>query len=139
MPHRSYRTCLGLLALLVTSTFIPRASPAQFLDPDTKLFCWHCNSHNSHFIGGATAGAALHVMPFVKKSWETPAGRIATVAIGGVGLELADYVQCRQTHSCGREDAGFGFVDLGYDVAGAVATELLIAGLKHVPGLKRLL
>ena len=39
----------------------------------------------------------------------------------------------------GREDAGFGFVDLGYDVAGAVATELLIAGLKHVPGLKRLL
>ena len=108
MPHRSYRTCLGLLALLVTSTFIPRASPAQFLDPDTKLFCWHCNSHNSHFIGG-------------------------------VGLELADYVQCRQTHSCGREDAGFGFVDLGYDVAGAVATELLIAGLKHVPGLKRLL
>ena len=87
MPHRSYRTCLGLLALLVTSTFIPRASPAQFLDPDTKLFCWHCNSHNSHFIGGATADAALHVMPFVKKSWETPAGRIATVAIGGVGLE----------------------------------------------------
>src|SRR5204863_186297 len=95
-----------------------------------------CNSHNAHFIGGATADAALHVMPFVKKSWETPAGRIATVAIGGVGLELADYVQCRQAHSCGREDAGFGFVDLGYDVAGAVATELLIAGLKHVPGLR---
>ena len=133
MPHRSYRTCLGLLALLVTSTFIPRASPAQFLDPDTKLFCWHCNSHNSHFIGGATADAALHVMPFVKKSWETR-GPDRDGRLGGVGLELADYVQCRQTHSCGREVAGFGFVDLGYDVAGAVATELLIAGLKHVPG-----
>src|SRR5947208_514097 len=85
MPHMSHRTCLGVLALLVTSTFVPRASPAQFLDPDTKVFCWHCNSHNSHFIGGATVDAALHVMPFVKKSWETPAGRIAPVAIGGDG------------------------------------------------------
>src|SRR2546422_8898412 len=124
MPPISYRTCLGLLALLVTSSFIPRASPAQFLDPDTKVFCWHCNSHNSHFIGGATADAALHVMPFVKKSWETPAGRIATVAIGGVGLELADYVHCRQTHSCGREGAGVGFVDLGCDGGGAGGTGL---------------
>src|SRR3989454_10842251 len=115
MPHRSYRTCLGLLALLVTSTFIPRASPAQFLDPDTKLFCWQCNSHNSHFIGGATADAGLHVMPFVKKSWETPAGRIVTVAIGGVGLELADYVRWRQTHSCGRGDGGVRFGGLGSD------------------------
>ena len=130
---------IGLWCVLAIAVCLPRTSLAQFLDPDTKVFCWHCNSHNAHFIGGATADAALHVMPFVKKSWETPAGRIATVAIGGVGLELADYVHCRQTHSCGREDAGFGFVDLGYDVAGAVATELLIAGLKHVPGLKRLL
>src|SRR5947207_14862054 len=31
MPHMSHRTCLGVLALLVTSTFVPRASPAQFL------------------------------------------------------------------------------------------------------------
>jgi hypothetical protein len=122
-----------------TTSATPRPSSAQFLDPDNKVLCWHCNSHNSHFIGGAAADAALHVMPFVKQSWETPAGRIATVAIGGIGLEMADYVQCRQAHSCGREDAGFGLIDLGYDVAGAVATELLMAGLKRVPGLKRLL
>ena len=57
----------------------------------------------------------------------------------GVGLELADYVQCRQAHSCGRPDKGFGVIDLGYDLAGAAVTELLIAGLKRVPGLKRLL
>src|SRR5256885_4189439 len=137
MPHISHRLCLGLVAVLVTSTFTPRASPAQFLDPDTKLFCWHCNSHNAHFIGGATVDVALHVMPFLKKSWETPAGRVATVAIGGIGLEMADYVQCRQMHSCGREDRGFGVVDLGYDIAGAVATELLVAGRERRTGWER--
>jgi len=42
-------------------------------------------------------------------------------------------------HRCGRPDKGVGVIDLGYDLAGAAATELLIAGLKRVPGLKRLL
>jgi len=130
---------LGILVLVATLTLIPRCGVSQFLDPDNKILCWHCNSHNAHFIGGATADAALHFMPFVKQSWETPARRVATVAIAGVGLELADYVQCRQAHSCGRPDKGFGVIDLGYDLAGAAVTELLIAGLKRVPGLKRLL
>src|SRR5256885_9027093 len=99
MPHISHRLCLGLVAVLVTSTFTPRASPAQFLDPDTKLFCWHCNSHNAHFIGGATVDVALHVMAFLKKSWETPAGRGAAGGIGGIWLERAPHTSNRQMPS----------------------------------------
>jgi hypothetical protein len=130
---------LLLPAALGVAAAVPRAGAAQFFDPDNKILCWTCNSHGDHFAGGALTDAALHVMPFVKTSWETPGGRVAVVAVAGVGWELIDYAQCRQRRTCGRQDHGFGVIDLAYDVAGAAALELVIAGLKRVPGLKRLL
>ena len=130
---------LVLPAALGIASVTPRAGVAQFLDPDNKILCWRCNSHDAHFAGGAVTDAALHVMPFVKTSWETPVGRVAVVAVAGVGWELVDYARCRQTRSCGRPDTGFGLVDLAYDVTGAAVIELVIAGLKRVPGLRRLL
>ncbi len=132
-------SALGVVVALVNPLLVPRATAAQFFDPDSRVLCWTCNSHNYHFAGGATVGAMLRVMPFVKQSWETPAGRVATVAIAGAGWEMTDYLRCRQARSCGRPDAGFGLLDLTYDIAGAAAVELLLFGLKRVPGLKRLL
>ena len=75
-------SALGVFMAFITPLLVPRATAAQFFDPDNRVLCWTCNSHNYHFAGGATVGAMLRVMPFVKQSWETPAGRVATVEIG---------------------------------------------------------
>ncbi len=58
---------------------------------------------------------------------------------GAVAMAPSGKQSWERPHRCGRPDTGVGVIDLGYDLAGAAATELLITGLKRVPGLKRLL
>ena len=50
---------LVLPAALGIASVAPRAGVAQFLDPDNKILCWRCNSHDSHFAGAI--GLTPHV------------------------------------------------------------------------------
>ena len=102
----------------------------QFFDPDTRLLCWACYSHNGHFAGGVVVDAVVH-LPIA--GWhKTAGGRIATVAVVGAAYELLDYGQCRKSRSCGQPDRGFGVIDLLYVTAGAVATEAVHAAAKRL-------
>jgi len=123
---------IWLVTLLILGFGAARPARAQFLDPDRAWTCWHCYSHNAHATISAGLTLSLRVMPFVKQSWQRPVGRVAIIAIGGALYELQDWGQCTQRHACGRPDAGFGLVDLAYDVAGAAALELLVSGVRRV-------
>jgi len=125
------RAALLTIALLL-GLGAARPARAQFLDPDRAWSCWSCYSHNAHATISAGLTLSLRAMPFVKKSWQRPIGRVTIIAIGGALYELQDWGQCAQRHACGHPDAGFGVVDLAYDVAGAVALELVVAGIRRV-------
>ena len=124
-----------IVVSLVVATLVGRSAQAQLLDPDNKLLCWSCPSHNSHFITSAAFDLAVRPMPFLSKSWrQSPYGRIGLVAIGGTIYELNDMRQCLafKPH-CGSEvGRGFGLVDIVWDAAGAAAVELLQAGFKKI-------
>jgi len=131
------QTTIGLLVVVMTALSAHRAQ-AQLLDPDNKLFCWSCPSHNSHFVVSAAFDLAVRPAPFLSKSWrQHPLGRLGLVAIGGVIYELNDMRQCLAYNPpCGSETGrGFGLLDIAWDAAGAAAVELVQAGIRKL-GLK---
>lgn len=57
--------------------------------------------------------------------------------IFGAFVEVEDVFQCQKVRGCGRPSAGFGVVDLVYDVGGAIATELVFWGASELLGDRR--
>jgi len=97
---------------------------AQVLDPDR---CLTCADSWQHFA----AGAALDVVvrgPYITDSWrDTPIKRIAWVATIGAAYEGLQYFEARANGTLGQPGYGFSLKDLGFDVLGAVAVELMDA------------
>lgn len=113
-----------LLLLCGLLCFAPTKSQAQFWDPDNKWTCWSCYDHNWHFSAGAALDVSTRLPLFAWR--KTVIGRIGTVAVISTGYELVDAAVCHKYHTCGTPDAGFGVVDLVYDIAGAIVTETII-------------
>lgn len=126
-----------LVALFVSLVLLasPRPARAQFFDPDNKLLCWSCPSHNDHFVVSAIFDLVIRPAPFLAKSWrQSPLKRIAIVTIGGTIYELNDFRMCATYHpQCGSEvGRGFGVVDIVWDAVGAAAVELAEAGVRKL-------
>lgn len=128
------------ILLLLMLLLLAAAAPARAqIDPDRSFTCWSCYSHNAHFMFGAGLDLAVRPMPFLAKSWRhSPIGRVGLVAVAGIGWELTDVAWCQDKRNVAHGnvvcavDSGFGIVDWTYDVAGAIATELLTAGLRRL-------
>lgn len=114
------------LLVLVLLALCGRPVAAQVLDPDR---CWTCSDSRQHFAGGAVLDVGLHVLPkhWVKGWGDTPVRRVAVVTIVGAIFEAGQYDAVRGTPNAGQRGYGFGLKDLGCDLLGAVAGELLTA------------
>lgn len=121
-----------LLTAIVLLFGAVKPAQAQILDPDNKILCWSCYSHNAHFAAGVAVNRFATLGLFAP-SWRGSAvGRVAIAGIAGTAYEFMDYAGCRRRGDCGHPDSGFGVIDIGYVVAGAVATELVTVGLKKI-------
>ena len=125
------------LAVLVVLLCPLKPLRAQFLDPDNRITCWSCYGHRYHFMAGAAIDLAMRPAPFFAKSWRTHViGRLGTVAALGTIYELNNYfgicAPAANNWPCGVGGRGFSLLGLMYDVAGASASELLMAGLKKI-------
>jgi len=109
-----------------------RPASAQFFDTDNKILCWSCYSHNAHFAAGVALDRFATLGLFAPSWRGSVVGRVAIAGIAGTAYEVLDFASCRRRGDCGRPDSGFGVIDIGYVVAGAVATELVMAGVKKL-------
>lgn len=103
-----YLTALVLLAC-------PLQAQRFVWDPDTKVFS---RTSLQHFEAGAGIDVAMQVVSWPKKPWE----RVATVALIGLAYEYAQEEKVKERPERG-PGLGFGLMDLGLDIAGALVSE----------------
>jgi hypothetical protein len=120
----------GWLLLLVVlgalAVWLLRARPAaaQLLDSDR---CVSCRDSYYHTAAGAALDVAVRT-GVIAKPWRTHAlGRVSLVILVGAVYEGVETFAAWENGQLGKPGHGFGLKDLGCDLAGALAVELVVA------------
>lgn len=117
-----------LLLLLGLLCFSPSITNAQLLDPDT---CWTCSDSKQHFASGFVIDAGLHLFPnwsLVNKPWK----RVAVVAVIGAIYEAGQTDISYHQGVLGQPGYGFSLKDEALNIGGAIASEIVVWGLKKI-------
>ena len=102
----------------------PAPSTAQVLDPD---WCLTCRDTQLHAAGGALLDLGLH-LPIAPKGFRDTVGkRLLVVAVIGFTYEVGQWDVAHSLGVAGQPGMGIGLKDFLADLAGAAATELLVA------------
>ena len=102
----------------------PAPSTAQVLDPD---WCLTCRDTQLHAAGGALLDLGLQ-LPIAPKGFRDTVGkRLLVVAVIGFTYEVGQWDVAHSLGVAGQPGMGIGLKDFLADLAGAAATELLVA------------
>lgn len=120
-PWAALLVTIGIGAALVAGA---RACHGQGLDPDR---CFSCRDAAYHAAAGGALDLAVR-SGFVATSWRaSPVRRVALVLVVGAAYEGVETFAAWENGQLGQRGYGFGLKDLTCDLAGAVATEVLVA------------
>ena len=101
-------------------------SAHSLLDPDR---CMLCRDKWEHAGSGAAVDIAIRAWP--ARQWQ-PWQRVAAVAVLGVAFEVGQVDDATTSNGRGKPGHGFSVRDLTADVVGAVVTEAVWTGLRHL-------
>lgn len=114
------------LLILLFLLFVPSIASSQWLDPDRN---WNKDQWE-HFAAGTVLDVAVRgpwiAENFRNKSWK----RVLLVTAVGVAYESLQLYETSNNGTVGKEGYGFGLLDLGAGILGAVALEYILGTLK---------
>ena len=115
----------ALAAAILLGASVPAPTAAQsWIDPD---WCLTCRDTQLHAAGGALLDLGLH-LPIAPKGFRDTVGkRLLVVAVIGFTYEVGQWDVAHSLGVAGQPGMGIGLKDFLADLAGAAATELLVA------------